>query len=91
MMVMHVGIICAVQKISIYRGVGSIKRLGGHQIPGALLDIEKGTETISPGNVGDGRIGGGGTKIFLTYHTEIGRFFDQISINIKISKQKGHF
>jgi hypothetical protein len=53
MMVMHVGIICAVQKISIYRGVGSIKRLGGgHQIPGALLDIEKGTEKISNGNVG---------------------------------------
>jgi hypothetical protein len=65
MMVMHVGIICAEQKISIYRGVGSIKRLGegGHQIPGALLDIEKGTEKISPGNVGDGRIGVG-TTIF---------------------------
>jgi tetratricopeptide (TPR) repeat protein len=26
-----------------YRGVGRIKRLGGHQLPGALLDIEKGT------------------------------------------------
>jgi hypothetical protein len=25
------------------RGVGSIKRLRGHRLPGALLDIEKGT------------------------------------------------
>jgi hypothetical protein len=37
---------------------------GGHQIPGALLDIDKGTEKISPGNIGDGRIGGG-DKTFL--------------------------
>ena len=49
------------------RGVGNIKSLGGggHRLPGALLDIEKGTQNIFPGNVGDGK---GGRNIFPSYY-----------------------
>ena len=40
------------------RGVGSIKTSRVHRLPGALLDIEKGTKKCFPKNVGDGRGGG---------------------------------
>jgi hypothetical protein len=50
-----------------------IGRGGGHRLPGALWDIEKGTWNISPGNVGDGE---GGTT--PPYHTEIARFWSNV-------------
>ena len=38
----------------------------GHRLPGAHLDIEKGTKKYFPGNVGDGR--GGERKLFPSYY-----------------------
>ena len=64
---------------------------GGHRLPGALLDIEKGTYKIFPRNVGDGKGGGGGgRKNFPSYYTEIACFLPNFFENIEISKQKGH-
>ena len=46
-----------------HQTIGGGGGVWGHWLPGALLDIDKGTQKVFPGNVGGGFI-----------HTEIARF-----------------
>ena len=68
------------------RGVGSIKTSRVHRLPGALLDIEKGTKKCFPKNVGDGR--GGGRKLFQSHHrhTHAGIFSSSFPLPVYGSK-----
>jgi hypothetical protein len=60
------------------RGVGSIKTSRVHRLPGALLDIEKGTKKCFPRNVGDGRGWGGENFSSHTIDIPIQGYFQAI-------------
>jgi hypothetical protein len=79
---------CKTASLSVrIRGVGSIMTSRVHRLPGALLDIEKGTKIFFPRNVGDGR-GGSGRKLFPSHHrhTHAGIFSSSFPLPVYGSK-----